>query len=176
MFQDSMRSENTTMMIKTLVLFTRIFYDDPKWPVSYVCQPHLSANMSWENYMERDAVVIWGETILWRLLMIATSHHAWKLMLQGSVSCVGYKVSEINHVNRLCFTHVPLIIQCQPAKGQRKNTALCQPLSILYKPWQDHRIDFVLGLPKTKFDVSSGWSTPRWITSYHVPLLLMPWK
>jgi hypothetical protein len=39
---------------------------------------------------------------------------------------------------------------CQHTKGKRKNTGLYQPLPIPERPWDVVRLDFILGLPRTK--------------------------
>ena len=38
---------------------------------------------------------------------------------------------------------------CQLAKARKRNTDLYTPLPVPHTPWQDVRMDFILGLPRT---------------------------
>ena len=62
-------------------------------------------------------------------------------MIEDSFYWPSLKIDEVKNVSK-CRT-------CQLSKERKKNIGLYMPLPMPYEPWQDLRMDFVLGLPKT---------------------------
>lgn len=134
------------MMIKALVLFTRIFN---------VGNMASSFQHPWWLPLLRHSVMSTWTSIRKHVMRELHGEGCGGYLARDKSSVIVEDCNFRPHLKTNVTRKCELCWVCQLAKGQRKNMELYWPPPIPHEAWQDLSMDFVLGLPKTAQKVDS---------------------